>query len=260
MTTETKLIVNAVKPNTSSAECVAYNTANADTIALGLIQAWQPDERTLAREAQAVKDAEAAACRKHEEAMALAVLAQVNPAGVALGFEATFKGGGNYSNGYHIGWKLNIGSGSGYGADAKKWMAIGEGTRLTVTPKQLERAKEKIAEVAAVDAAEAARRNVKQTVKERTHAFIAANPEFCKLVEQSAYNSGETFYYGSGRNRRASYNTAFMVNEDDTVKIGGETLFMDQWTQVYNLKAAQAAAMKTLKDSFQPAGGKAVAA
>lgn len=248
--TATQFPADAVAVDKSTAECCDHNAEQAEAVALGLVAAWKPSDRVLAREAQSAKEFEEAARRKREEGTARAVLAQVNPAGVALGFEAVYSGGGRFSSGYHSGWRLNIGT--GYGADAnKKWMAVGEGTKLTVTPKQLEKAREKIAEVAAVDAAEKARRSAKQTVEERTKVFIAANPAFCAMVGQSSFNSGETLYYGSGYNRRASYQTAFLVNEDGAVRIGGETLFMDQWTQVFNLKAAQAAAMAALKASFK---------
>lgn len=246
-TIENNLQVTVV--NESSAACAAHNEANKSVIDMGLEFPWVPSERVLAREAQAEKENEARARRARLEAAVMETLGTVNPTRVSLSIEAVYSGGGRFSSGYHSGWKLNIGT--GYGADAnKKWMALGEGTTLNVTAKQLEKAKAKIAEVAAVDAAEIARHSAKMNVQQRTEAFIKASPAFCTLVGQTCFNSGETFYYGSGINRRASYQTAFFVTEDGSVKIGGETFTVAQWTEIYNLRAAQAAAMKSLKNSF----------
>lgn len=239
-----------MKVEKSSKECAEYNTSHQAEIDLGLIFPLEPSDRVLEREAKAAKEREEQARGERERAAVIAQIQTVNPTGVRLGLEAVYSGGSSYSCGYHSGWKLIIGD--GYGQDAnKKWMAIGEGKRLIVTEKQLGKAKEKIAEVAAVNAAEAARRNARQNVQQRTEAFIAGNQEFCKLVGHTAYNSGETYYYGSGMNRRASYQTAFLVNEDGSVKIGGETFQPSQWVEIYTLRAQQAEAMKALKDSFK---------
>ena len=233
----------------TSATCAAYNESNADAISLGILLPRKPSDRVLAQEAQAVKDNEARERRARLEAAALQELQAVNPTGVALDIEAVYSGGGTYSRGYHSGWKLIIGTGWGQDAN-RKWMAIGNKTELCVTAKQLGKAQEKIAEVAAVDAAEKARRNAKLNVQQRTEAFIKDNSAFCALVGHTSYNSGETITYGSGYNRQHHYQTAFLVTEDGSVKIGGETYTVAQWTEVYNLRAAQAQAMKALKNSF----------
>lgn len=234
----------------SSAKCAEYNAANQEAIDAGLVLPQQPDEATLRCEKQ---DAERAAALELRRAKIVAVLAEletVNPGKVALGIEEEYGAQSTWSRGAQTGWKLIIGS--GYGRDAnKKWMRIGEGCTLLLTDKQLEKAKDKIAEVAEVAASEKAKWNAKQSVEARTTAFIKANEVFCKMVGHSYYNSGETVYFGSGYNKQARYQTAFLVNVDGTIKIGHETFTMSQWIAIYELRAAQAEAMQALKASFK---------
>jgi len=236
----------------SSKACTAHNEANKAMIDMGLEFPWKPSDRIITQELNEAKANEARALRAKQESIVATEVSAVNPTNVPVRVESVYSGSSNWSSGHHSGWKMIIGS--GYGSDANKtWMAIGEGTRLCITAKQLEKAKAKIAQVAAVNAAEAARRNAKQTVEQRTAAFINANPAFCALVGHTSFNSGETVSWGSGRNTRYSYQTAFLVNEDGSVKIGGETFTVAQWTEIYNLRAAQAEAMKALKASFATA-------
>jgi hypothetical protein len=89
-----------------------------------------------------------------------------------------------------------------------------------------------------------------QAEREATESFIKDNAEFCKMVGHSSYNDGVTVY---GLGHRAYYQTAFLVNEDGSVKIGGETFQPSQWVEIFTLRTQQAEAMKALKDSFKVA-------
>lgn len=236
----------------SSKACAAHNEANKTMIDMGLEFPWKPTDRIITQEQNEAKANEARALRSKLEAEVITAVVAVNPTNVPVRVESVYSGSSNWSSGHHSGWKMIIGS--GYGHDANKtWMVIGEGTRLCITAKQLEKAKGKIAQIASVNAAEAARRNAKNTVAQRTLDFINANPAFCASVGQTSYNSGETLTYGSGMHTRYSYQTAFLITEDGSVKIGVETFTVAQWTEIYNLRAAQAAAMKALKASFAAA-------
>lgn len=238
--------------NKSSVKCAEYNETHKAEIEVGLVLPQTPCQIVLDSEKQEQLRREAREAQRALEKSILAEFQKLNPTGVALSIEETRSSGSRWSSGYHTGYKLVIGG--GYGRDAnKKWMTIGDGTKLanSVTAKQFEKAKEKIAEVAAVDAAEKARNSAKQNVEERTRAFIKSNPTFCTMVGQSYFNSGETVFIGSGYNRQARYQTAFLVEENGAIKIGHETFTQAQWVQIYDLRATQAAAMQALKASFK---------
>lgn len=163
--------------------------------------------------------------------------------------EESYTGSSRWSRGYVSGYWLIIGSRYSYGRqDNKKRVKIGDGKVLGINAKQLAKAKVALAEVKAVEDRKNAMRNAKESDEERTKAFIAANPEFCKLVGRSYYCSGET-YYGHG-GRPNTYTTAFIYTVEGRVKIGCETFTVAQWTEIYNLRNSQAVAMKSLKDSF----------
>lgn len=236
--------------NDSSAECAAYNESNADAINLGILNPRKPSDRIVQREAQYAKEQEQANLRRKLEAAVIAEVQAVNPTGVKLQVEAVYSGGSTYSSGYHSGWKLTVGQ--GYGRDAnKRHIKIGNGLDLCVTAKQLAKAKDAIAVVASVEAAEKSLRSEKLTVENRTMQFIRDNALFCSRAGHNSYNSGETLVYGTGYNRRYSHQTAFLVTEDGSIKIGSETLTHDQWVQVFDLRDANNAAMKALKESFK---------
>jgi hypothetical protein len=234
----------------SSKACAAHNEANKAMIDMGLEFPWKPSDHIILQEQNEAKANEAIALRAKQEAIVAAEVSSVNPTNVPVRIKSVYSNSSSWSRGRHSGWKMIIGS--GYGSDANKtWMAIGEGTRLCITAKQLEKAKAKIAQVASVNAVVEARNNAKQTAEQRTKAFIAANPEFVNLTGFTSFCSGESYY--SRWDKRTHFPTAMLVTEDGSVKIGGETFTVAQWTEIYNLRAAQGAALKALKASFATA-------
>lgn len=244
-----------MKISKSSKECAAYNEANKGCIEAGLMESWEPTDAILEQEKQEVARKQHVEREEAEKAQAMALFAGLNPNGVRLSLEKTYSGSGwRYQT--HTGWRLIIGD--GYGRDANKtWAVVGVGTSLKViSSRQLSKVREKIQQVAAVMLREQAQRSARMSVAQRTNAFAAANPEFCAMVGHSSYNSGETIYSGSGYNRRPFYQTSFFVNEDGSVCIGGQTFTVEQWKQIYALRAEHAAAMKSLMEGFVAANKK----
>jgi len=246
-----------MKVEKSSKECAEFNANpnNQGAIAAGLMEAWEPSDRILAGE-KIQAEREAAGFKLAQDAKA--VLTMIG----AVGGERRGKVGDvdveiddvrastrSYYSSSVSGWRLYIGD--RYGSQKGSWVGIGDGATLGINTKQLVKAQAKIKEEQdRIDAKKAAAA-VKQNVQQRTEAFIKDNAEFCKLVGHTTYDSGETYYYGSGCDRRASYHTAFLVNEDGSVKIGGETFTVSQWVEIFTLRTAQAEAMKALKESFK---------
>jgi hypothetical protein len=245
-----------MKVQKSSAECAERNLTVQAEIDLGLSEAWEPSDSILAQEAEAKKREEAGfklAASKKEVLISVGCNNHVadgsrygSAGDVKVEIDEVRTSGGRFSMGYISGWRLYIGD--RYGSEKGSWVGIGDGATLGINTKQLEKAKAKIAEEQSRINTKKAERAVKQNAEQRTAAFIAANLEFCKMAGHSSFNDGVTIY---GHDRRAYYQTAFIFNEDGTVKIGGETLTVAQWTEIFNLRASQAAAMKSLKESFK---------
>lgn len=252
-TIENNLQVTVV--NESSSACAAHNESNKSVIDMGLEFPWVPNEQIL-RQEKAQAERAAAGFKLENDAKGIllslgAVMVGTSTrrgtvGNVEVEIDDVRASTRSYYSSSVSGWRLYIGG--RYGSDKGGWVGIGDGATLGINAKQQAKALEKIKEIQTkIDARQAKRKEV-LTVAARTNSFISANGDFCKMVGHSSFNDGVTVY---GHDRRAYYQTAFLVNEDGSVKIGGETFTVAQWTEIYNLRAAQAEAMKSLKDSFK---------
>lgn len=224
-----------MKTSKSTKECNEFNTANADAIAAGMVEAIEPNEEVLACEAKERQGEEAE--RKEKEAIAAIVkeLDMAERSDVRLDFEKTHSGGGTWSRGYHTGWRLYVGG--RYGSD-KKWIAIGEGTVLKLTARQKEKALAKIAEVAGIKKAQQDRRTAEEAALARYKELYNTNKELIKGITGQSHVSE----YGE---------QGFHVWAVGRITYKYETYTIAQWEQIVALKREQAAAMKALKDSFK---------
>lgn len=238
-----------MKVSKSTADCAAYNKLNADAIAVGILEAVEPDERTLQQEQREEAQRKAGL---QIAASKLAVLQMLDPnvtkegdsvCGVSVRIEEV-RSGYSYSSGNSKGWKLHIG---GRWSNNKRWMAIGDGATLGLNTKQLAKAKTILAEVKSLEDKRNAASQAVTSDKMRTEAFVKLNPDFCKLVGESYFCSGESYKVPGGGVR---YTKAFIALPDGKVKIGYEVFTVAQWTEIKNLEAAQTAALKQLKASF----------
>ena len=245
-----------MKVRKSSQECAAHNATIQAEIDLGLSEAWEPTDEQLAYEK---RQAEAAAAVAQLEKDKLAVLRWLDPntdgskvLGIYAEFDAVYTGSTKWSSGQHTGWKLYFGN--RWDASSRQYVTVGTGTKMGITAAQLDRAKAKLNILVEAAKAEAAKANAKQTAEARTAGFIKQNPDFCKLVGHSYYNSGESFYHKHGWMKgRTTYNTAFIALEDGRVQIGSEAFTVAQWTEYYSLLAAHKQAQADLKASFKSA-------
>lgn len=238
-----------MKVQKSSAECAAHNLNIKAEIDLGLSEAWEPSEQILA--AEAAEAARKAAGFKLA-ADKLEVLKRLDPntdgnrvMGVSVYINAIYTGASNWSSGRHTGWKLEF---NNTWSDDYTWLKIGDGVTLGINAKQLEKAKAKLDAIVVANRVKSIKASQKLSEQARTEAFIKNNPRFCELAGHNYHNSGETLYYGSPK--RAHYQTAFLVTEDESVRIGSETYSVAQWLEIFELREAQRRAMNALKASF----------
>lgn len=242
-----------MKTNKSTADCVAYNLLNKAAIDCGVLEAIEPDEATLKRESDEAARV-AAYFKLADDKLAVLKMLDANTdgktvSGIAVGVEAIMTGGSTWSSGYQVGWKLIIGG--SWNSKENRWLKIGDGKILGMNAKQLAKAQEKLAEAIAERDAKHAKEAATTSDKMRTEAFIKANPDFCKMVGQSYFCDGKAYEVGYGSGRQMRYPTAFVALADGSVKICHETFTVEQWNEIYALRAAQVEAMKALKESFK---------
>jgi hypothetical protein len=238
----------------SSKDCAAYNTANADAIAMGLMLEWAPDAEIKAREEQAEKERQAGIIRTQQRADLLhAIWLQLpvnvqrhytdpmvkvsnRSAGVALMGEGhppvvvleSYTGNG--WNARHEYYRLCVGD---YG-DASRLKLNKE---LTITPEQVQKCVNKIVE--------------------KVEAWLEKN----KSEQAAAVQSKRNEAWRSDKNNYAlaclvlgqDYldSRAVTVHEDGRVTMQYKTLTVAQWNQVAQLKVAHAQALKDLFASFE---------
>ena len=235
--------------NKSSAVCEAINLTNAAYIEAGLEEAVCPTPEVLASE-------KAEAARKAAEFKLeqdkISVLRKLDPktdGSQVLGIRASVQ---EIYTGSSRGWKLVLGDSYGK-SEEKRWVKIGDGKVLGMSAAQFEKAQARLAELVEDAKGKAMAQRRLANEQERTIQFIKDNAAFCSLVGHSYYNTGETLRYGAGFNKRTTCQTAFIVNFDGSVRIGVETFTVAQWTEIYELRNAQAVALKALKESFKTA-------
>lgn len=232
-----------MKTNKSSNDCREYNTANADAISMGLLEAVEPNDDILAREKAAD---EARMKREKREAERLAVLKAIDPStdgntvlGVDATIEAVHTSGSRWSSSHHTGWRLIVGNRYG---ENKKWLVVGTGTTLQITAKQIENALAKIADVREVQQARDAKYNEEKASQQRYQAFIAndANKSLLMAMTNCSFVSS----YGTDH---------FRVGSDGRLYYNGETFTTDQWRSIVALKSEHAKALAALKATFKNA-------
>jgi hypothetical protein len=241
-----------MKTNKSSAECAARNLLVKSEIDLGLSEAWEPSDEILKRES--AEAARAAAGFKFA-ADKLSVLKMLDPntdgnkvLGISVKIEAIMTGGSMWRSGYQVGWKLIIGD--SWKTSENRWLKIGDEKTLGLNARQLAKAQEKLASAVAERRAKLEKEAAATSDKMRTDSFIKENPAFCSVAGLNYFCDGKGYEANMGRQMR--YPTAFIALVDGSVRIGCETFTVSQWNEIYALRAAQAATMKELKDSFKP--------
>jgi len=244
----------------NSVECAEYNKANADAIAMGLLEELAPSAEVLAREAKDAEEKAKGVVRVTNKVALLQRIWNCLPANVRAVYTVptveqasrsyngvSFQTVGYYwdavelesysrSSGYryhsdHAYYRIVVGS---YGDKS----ILKLNADLTITPAQMTKVVAKICERYDVRIAKANMEKAKQTDAQRREAWLKdeANNKLAQTILKTGYVSGSD---------------KLSVGEDGLVTMGYQTLTVEQWKKVALLMACHATEMKNLYKSFE---------
>ena len=241
-----------MKTNKTSTECAKYNTANAEAIATGLVESWEPDDRTAAVEAEEARHAairarfdEAAAnlFRNAWAALSADAKAAYGPPVVERRGNTHFIDTSHLFLGNPRIIAVNRGKAYFFRLEVTvdcltEWVKLSAAdSPVSATLEQLHKCTA-LMEAAYVSAEGARRQHVlRQEASDRKEKLAAGDAGFLRELQNHI-------------------NYEFTVQPDGRVTCGYKTYTVGQWKALLALKADHRAALAALEASFAKGGAK----